>query len=160
MCGIGRQMLLRTKLLPDYRQQKVDGRDTLLPIDNKELFLFVIDAIHQQLSNCQVIIHSPKCAFSIINSSIDRNAGEKVCIVPNAYTSQASFTVAAGDAFNGGICLGLLVGCAPEEMLIIGNAVASYFIRTGQRCNQSQVIRFLDQYIQYLEEDHSEMLEF
>jgi len=130
-----------------------------ISIDNKDVFLFVIGAIHQQLTNCQVIIHSPKYAFAIDRGIGDDGINETICVVPNAFTEKASFLVAAGDAFNGGACLGVLAGCKAEEVLLIGNAVASYFIRTGQRCNQDQTMGFLNQYPQYLEEDHSEIID-
>ncbi|MEX2680697.1 MAG: PfkB family carbohydrate kinase [Candidatus Sigynarchaeota archaeon] len=121
-----------------------------ISLDNKDLFVFLGEKISQQLPRCHVIIHTPKFAVSI---SLD-----KVFIVPNAYTKHASYTVAAGDAFNGGIALGLLAGCTPQEILAIGNATTSYFIRTGVRCNKEQCIELLGHYKQYLQADHPEII--
>ncbi len=144
------EALSRRKVADDYPEAEIS-------LDNKGLFLFLIEMIHQYLSRCHVIIHTPKFALSIRGDT--NEAGQKlVCLVPNAYTKHASFTVAAGDAFNGGVALGLLAGCTPQEMLVIGNATTSQFIRTGQRCTQEQALCLLRNYQKYLKEDHPEVI--
>lgn len=144
------EALSRRKVSDNYH-------DAEISLDNKGLFLFLIEMIHQHLPRCHVIIHTPRFALSIRGDT--KEAGRRqVCIVPNAYTKHATFTVAAGDAFNGGVALGLLAGCTPQEMLVIGNAATSHFIRTGQRCTQEQALCLLRNYQKYLKEDHPEII--
>jgi hypothetical protein len=127
-------------------------------IENKDLYVFLLGALQHHLPACQLVIHSPKFAF--LATPVTGNPdGSETYICPNAYTTQTSFTVAAGDAFNGGLCVGLLAGCSPEEVLLIGNATTSYFVRTGQRCDQSLILAFLGHYKEYLAEDHPEILQ-
>ncbi len=138
------------KVADDYREAEIS-------LENKELFLFLIEAIYKHLFRCHVIVHTPRFALSIRGNT--NEAGRRqVDIVPNAYTKHASFTVAAGDAFNGGVALGLLAGCTPREMLMIGNATASQFIRTGQRCTMEQALCLLRNYQKYLKDDHPEVV--
>nr|MDO8088157.1 hypothetical protein [Candidatus Sigynarchaeum springense] len=137
------EALSRRKVADDFPATEIS-------LDNKGLFVFLAEKVQEQLPRCHVIIHTPKFALSI--------SDKQASIVPNAYTRHASFSVAAGDAFNGGVILGLLAGCTPQEMLVIGNATTSYFIRTGVRCNQGQCIEFLIQYRHYLQADHPEII--
>jgi hypothetical protein len=126
-------------------------------IDEKEVYDFLAGQLHQFLDRCHVIIHTPRFALSI-RGKANEESRNQICIVPNAYTKQASFTVAAGDAFNGGVAVGLLAGCTPEQMLVMGNVATSHFIRTGVRCNQEQFIALLSHYKQYLQADHPETI--
>nr|MDO8111603.1 hypothetical protein [Candidatus Sigynarchaeota archaeon] len=126
--------------------------------ENKALFTFLLGQLHTWLS-CQLVIHTPKNAFSLTPDASSKGAPPSISIVPNAFTKQASFTVAAGDAFNGGVCMGLLGGCAPEEMLLLGNVITSYFIRSGIRCNHVKAIEFLRHYKHYLDADYPEILQ-
>lgn len=123
-------------------------------VENKALFVHVIKELRIRVRARHIIVHTPRHAFVISGTSMDPASHALLCIVPNAYTKHASFTVAAGDAFSGGVALGLLAGCTPQEMVVIGNVAASHFIRTGQRCTQEQAIALLRNYRKYLEKDH------
>jgi hypothetical protein len=131
------------------------GADSAL--DGKEVFEFLAGQLHTVLGRCHVIIHTPRFAYSI-RGKTNELGKDQVTIVPNAYTKQASFTVAAGDAFNGGVAAGILAGCTPEQMLLIGNVTTSQFIRTGVRCDQEQFMEFIGHYKQYLQADHPEII--
>jgi sugar/nucleoside kinase (ribokinase family) len=54
-------------------------------------------------------------------------------------------TTGAGDSWNGGNILGLLLGLPPMERLLLANAVAAYYIEspTASRPDPEQLIRFL-----------------
>ncbi len=125
---------------------------------NKDLFVRVIKELRQHVNARHIIIHTPKLALSITSPMKQKAGHELLCIIPNAYTKHASFTVAAGDAFSGGVALGLLAGCTPQEILVIGNAAASYLIRTGQKCIKEQAIGIIRNYRRYLENDHPEVI--
>jgi sugar/nucleoside kinase (ribokinase family) len=88
----------------------------------------------------------------------EKDESPEIIIVPNAYTKSAKFTVAAGDTFNAGICLGILAGIEPSAMLVLGNVFTSYFIRTGQRGSKTDIHHFMDHYIEYLLLDQSNII--
>jgi fructose-1-phosphate kinase PfkB-like protein len=79
-------------------------------------------------------------------------------IVPNAYTAHPNFTVAAGDTFNAGICLGIIAKCSSVEMLLIASSLTSYFIRSGKRGSALDIIQFLQHYQDYLIKDNPSII--
>ena len=114
-------------------------------ISSKEDYLQILQILRQQLPITRLIIHTPNIALIAVE--------EMIVIMPNAFTSTPKFTVAAGDTFNAGVCLGILTGCSVEEILLLGNILTSYFIRTGIRGNFGQIEAFSTNFINYLTQD-------
>ena len=119
-------------------------------------FVKIIQFLHSYLKISRIIIHHPR--FALISVRNAKDELPEIIIVPNAYTKSAKFTVAAGDTFNAGICLGILAGIDPSAMLILGNVFTSYFIRTGLRGSKRDIHHFMDHYIEYLLVDQSDLI--
>ncbi len=92
-----------------------------------------------------LIVHTPH--FAAISTK------DRLSWVAQAYTSHAKFTTSAGDHFNGGLILGLLCGLSPVEILLLGNAISSCFIRTGKSSLLDDLQKFVRNYDHYLEID-------
>ncbi|MFX1498383.1 MAG: PfkB family carbohydrate kinase [Promethearchaeota archaeon] len=91
------------------------------------------------------VIHSPH--FATI-STLDEHFW-----VTEAYTSRPKFTTGAGDHFHSGTILGLSCGLTPAEAILIGNALAAIFVRTGNSPNFSLLMKFIYRYEEFLEDD-------
>ncbi|MHA1276877.1 MAG: hypothetical protein ACTSQI_07145 [Candidatus Helarchaeota archaeon] len=105
------------------------------------------DAIRKRLNISTVISHHPQIAS--ISTENTRAS------IINTYTPTPRFTTAAGDHFNGGVSYGLLLNLPAEVLPLIGNAVASLFVRTGASPTSGEVQQFLSQYNDYLAKEKS-----
>jgi hypothetical protein len=121
-----------------------------------DTFKQVLEFLRNYLTCDFIIIHTPK--FALLSEKGQDGHFLPIIAVENALTSTPKTTVAAGDTFNGGICSGILLGLEPKELLLLGNCLTSYFVRTGQRGSQKDIIDFLSHYLTYLKEDHSEII--
>lgn len=78
---------------------------------------------------------------SIRNTVCIRNG--EVVETPSFYVDAPFISTGGGDNYNGGFCLGLLLGLSTEECLILGSATASYYITNGRNCTKPELIDFL-----------------
>jgi ketohexokinase len=115
-----------------------------------QYFLKIINILNNALSIKRIVIHTPK--FAMMNLKNENDAINQIIIVPNAYTSHPKFTVAAGDTFNGGLILGIISRCTPFELLMLGNVLTSFFIRTGKRGNSDQIAEFIKKYLSHMKD--------
>lgn len=122
-----------------------------------ENFEKILQFLREYLTCDIIIIHTPK--FALLSEKRKNTKISKLFAVENALTSTPKTTVAAGDTFNGGICSGILMGLEPAELLLLGNCFTSYFVRTGERGTMTNIIGFLSNYLTYLKEDHSEIIQ-
>ncbi|MFB6074741.1 MAG: PfkB family carbohydrate kinase [Haloarculaceae archaeon] len=60
--------------------------------------------------------------------------------------SDPELTTSSGDHFNAGLALGLVEGLAPAPAVVVGNAVAGLFVRSGQPPSLDEVREFVGQY--------------
>jgi hypothetical protein len=60
------------------------------------------------------------------------------------YVENPLISTGAGDNFNGGFCLGQLLELSMESSLILGNAVSSFYIRSGFSPNWEQLLGYLE----------------
>jgi hypothetical protein len=137
-----------------------DERTGSLERELPEAFIRLTLFLRDHIKFKRLIIHTPSFALS---STIDvrnryANNANIITIVPNAYTKSPRFTVAAGDTFNAGFCFGLLVNATESEGLLLGNALTSYFIRSGYRGNSQEIRNLLQNYHDYLAKDTPELL--
>ena len=75
--------------------------------------------------------------------------------VPGPHTSNPVLTTGAGDNFNGGFCLGLLLGLSPQESLVLGTATSGYYVRAAHSPNWEQLMDFLSLWEANIGEDFS-----
>lgn len=95
----------------------------------------ITEAIAAKLGLYAVVVHPVDGAGAIID-------GEYV-FAPGPYTSNPILTTGAGDNFNGGFCLGLLLGLAPQQALILGTATSGYYVRAAHSPSWKQLMDFL-----------------
>jgi sugar/nucleoside kinase (ribokinase family) len=78
---------------------------------------------------------------------VDKGADGRVWFMPS-YDLQPVRTTGAGDSWNGGNILGLLLGLDPDERLLLANAVAGYYIAapTADRPTIDDLIGFLERH--------------
>jgi hypothetical protein len=106
--------------------------------------------IEAQVNIDSIVIHSPQ--FATITTP------DAHFFVKEGFTRGPKFTTAAGDHFNGGVLLGLLQDYTPAESIIVGNAVTAYFVRTGESPSVAKTRSFLENYMQYIENDYDYVL--
>ncbi len=56
-------------------------------------------------------------------------------------------TTSSGDHFNAGLGLALIAGLPPAAAVVVGNAVAGYFVRTADQPSLADVRAFVDDYL-------------
>ncbi len=140
-------------LLPgfeDYVQVVLLLNDLELKVLSEELVgkssqshLNLTESLQHILNLSYVISHTPKMAHLASKN--------KLITILNAYTSTPRFTTAAGDHFSAGISYGLLANISAEVLPLIGNCVASIFVREGISPIPQDVQQFLINYSKYLE---------
>ncbi len=64
--------------------------------------------------------------------------------VAGPYCEKPKKSTGAGDRFNAGYCLGLLLGVEPEQRLQLGVASSGYFIRNAKSATLSNMIEFIE----------------
>lgn len=62
---------------------------------------------------------------------------------PGFYTPRPKLTTGAGDNFNAGLCLGLLLGLPVNEALSLGTASSGYYVREARSADLSELTTFL-----------------
>ncbi len=66
--------------------------------------------------------------------------------------TEPEITTSAGDHFNVGLSLGLINGLDDGASIILGNAVASWFVRTGDQPTYDEIREYLHEYEQIISE--------
>ncbi|WP_411964769.1 hypothetical protein [Haloferax sp. YSMS24] len=66
-------------------------------------------------------------------------------------TDDPVLTTSSGDHFNAGLALGHVLDVGRAESLVVGNAVAGYFVRNGTPPAYEDVVTFVDQYLDYFD---------
>ncbi|KAB1197915.1 MULTISPECIES: PfkB family carbohydrate kinase [Haloferax] len=67
-------------------------------------------------------------------------------------TDDPVLTTSSGDHFNAGLALGHVLGLGRAESLVVGNAVAGYFVRNGTPPTYEDVRTFVEQYLDYFDD--------
>ncbi len=96
-----------------------------------------------------IVVHSPR--FATISTDNNEHFW-----VTEGFTSKPRFTTGAGDHFHSGVVMGLSCGLEPAEAILFGNALTAVFVRTGNSPNCSEVRRFIESYMKYIENDNPE----
>ena len=103
-----------------------------IPGDNmKELS----EILFNQLGIGVLILHSSK------ESVVYDQSGSFYC--KTFYVDNPKISTGAGDNFNAGFCVGHLLNLAPDQSLILANAVSGYYVRNGSSATWHDLITFL-----------------
>lgn len=91
--------------------------------------------LQEALQLFQVIIHTNSQSFSFSGEGISRFQG--------MYVEHPIVSTGAGDHFNAGYLWGVLAGLPINQCLLLGQGVASYYLRTAQAPTRKQLADFL-----------------
>lgn len=69
------------------------------------------------------------------------------------FTSAPRLTTGAGDNFNAGFCLGLMLKLNIEEALILGKATSGFYVRNMHSPSWQELIEFVELWSQHVDED-------
>ena len=83
----------------------------------------------------EVVVHWVKIAASA--------SAQGGAVVTGPYCQKPKKSTGAGDRFNAGYALGLLLGFAPEERLYLATASSGYFVRTATSATIAGLAAFL-----------------
>jgi hypothetical protein len=85
-----------------------------------------------------------------VGHGLERSAvatADGVFSVSNPTVDEPEMTTSSGDHFNAGLGLGLVTGLDAAPALVLGNAVAGYFVRTADQPSLSDVRTFVEDYL-------------
>lgn len=99
-------------------------------------------ALYDYLGIDAVVIHpvDRSCCF------IDGEFYEEI----GPYVEKPKLTTGAGDNFNAGFMLGLLLGLKPDKALLTGMSTSGYYVRNAKSPNYEQLVEFIDDWHQGL----------
>ena len=110
----------------------------------------ITEAISEAMDLYGVVVHPVDGAGAVFDG--------EYYYAPGPYTSSPVITTSGGDNFNGGFCLGLLLGLSPEQALTVGAATSGYYVRTGRSPSWDQLINFLACWERHVGEDFSDYM--
>ncbi|MBU1020296.1 MAG: hypothetical protein KJ847_03710 [Firmicutes bacterium] len=93
-------------------------------------------ALYEYLSIYGVVIHPVDRSCTMINNMYYEETGP--------YVKKPKLTTGAGDNFNAGFVLGLMLGLNPKEALLTGMGTSGYYVRNAKSPDYKELIRFLD----------------
>ena len=106
-------------------------RDSTLQEVNRMLYDYLnIDA---------VVIHPVDRSSCIIQNNYFEEIGP--------YTKKPKLTTGAGDNFNAGFVLGLLLGLEPNEALLVGMSTSGYYVRNAKSPSYNELLGFMEEWI-------------
>jgi hypothetical protein len=85
----------------------------------------------------QVVVHNAKI------TAVADSAGAIAC-VPGPFCERPRKTTGAGDRFNAGYCLGLMLGLEAEPRLALASATSGFFIRQARSATLADTVRFVE----------------
>ena len=91
--------------------------------------------IGEAMSIYCLVIHTVKNANAYSDGSFHFS--------PGYYTPHPKLTTGAGDNFNAGLCLGLLMNLSVSESLLLGAASSGFYVREARSANLLELIDFL-----------------
>jgi len=95
-------------------------------------------SLRESLCIQEVVIHTHKFAVLATENQTARSDGP-YCPTPKKSTG-------AGDRFNAGYALGLLLDLDPKDRLLLGNASSGLYVRLGASPSLSELVEFLVQW--------------
>lgn len=83
-----------------------------------------------------------------VDQAVAVRDGETV-LIPGPYTAKPVLTTGAGDNFNAGFCLGLLMGLSLENILLLAKASSGFYVRHGYSPSFEQLKGFVSSWANY-----------
>lgn len=96
----------------------------------------ITKAIAAHLKIFGLVVHPTKGAACVVNGAFAEISGP--------YTSKPKLTTGAGDNFNAGFCLGLILDLPPADALVTGVATSGFYVRNGRSPSRRELLSFLD----------------
>jgi len=97
-------------------------------------------ALQGALGIDEVVIHATR--FAVLANE------DGTAQAPGPYCEKPVKSTGAGDRFNAGYALGLVLHLPPEDRLLLGNATSGAYVRSGTSPSISEVIQLLQNYPQ------------
>jgi sugar/nucleoside kinase (ribokinase family) len=82
-----------------------------------------------------VVIHPVDCSACVVNENYYEESGP--------YVKKPKLTTGAGDNFNAGFVLGLMLGLAHDEALITGMATSGFYVRNAKSPTYEELLKFI-----------------
>ena len=79
--------------------------------------------IFQRMSIAVLVIHTRDRCLAVTRSGVYQRAVRLL--------AKPKITTGAGDHFNAGYCLGLLLNCSPDDSMLLGMSAAEAFVKEG-----------------------------
>jgi sugar/nucleoside kinase (ribokinase family) len=95
-------------------------------------------ALRERLGVEQVVVHNA------LATAVAEIGGEVVVQAPGPHCASPRKTTGAGDRFNAGYCLGLLLGLPARQRLALGSATGGFFVREARSATLDEVAAFVD----------------
>jgi hypothetical protein len=96
------------------------------------------EALYQYLEIDTVVIHPVDRSCTMIKGTFYEAMGP--------YISKPKLTTGAGDNFNAGFMLGLMLNLEPEEALLTGMATSGFYVRKAKSPTFAELIEFLKEW--------------
>ncbi len=92
--------------------------------------------LFQRMNVSTLVIHALDCAIGV-------EAGQ-TCRVEGFFVKNPAITTGGGDNFNGGFCLGQMMGFPLNQALLLGNVLSSFYVRKGYSPSYTESMKFID----------------
>jgi len=88
-----------------------------------------------------LMVHPTTAAAAVVDG--------EYAYTPGPYTSRPRLTTGAGDNFNAGFCMGLLLGLTVEQCVMLGTATSGFYVRNMKSPSFSELKDFVELWSQY-----------
>jgi sugar/nucleoside kinase (ribokinase family) len=95
-------------------------------------------SLYEYLKIDAVVVHPVDRSSTVIGGNFYEELGP--------YISKPKLTTGAGDNFNAGFVLGLLLGLDPEEALLTGMATSGFYVRNAKSPRYQELIDFIEEW--------------
>lgn len=106
----------------------------VMPTDLKELAL----PLYHYLGYYAVVIHPVDCSCIVVDGKYEEHEGP--------FVKEPKLTTGAGDNFNSGTMLGLMLGLEPGEAITLGMATSGFYVRNACSPSTKELISFIEQW--------------
>lgn len=105
----------------------------------------IVTALGETLGLWCVMVHPTYEAGAYVDGAYSFTAGP--------FTSQPRLTTGAGDNFNAGFCLGLMLELTIEEALMLGKATSGFYVRNMHSPSWDELVGFVKVWSEHIGED-------
>jgi sugar/nucleoside kinase (ribokinase family) len=104
--------------------------------DGPTQMLLLAAELRRRLKISEVVIHQPR--FAVTASEAEKAA------MNGPFCAQPKKSTGAGDRFNAGFCLGVLLGLDPRRRLALGCGASGFFVRQARSASLPELADFLE----------------